>query len=101
MRRRKFIRDTGAAIAATIIGDSLTARPPLQKKQRIAMVGTGHRGTSMWGIPVIEEFGHLVEFVGLCDINPGRVETAKKMLGVHCATFTEFDKMMKDTKPDR
>lgn len=65
------------------------------------MVGTGDRGTSMWGIPVLEEFKDQVEFVGLCDINPGRVETAKKMLGVSCATYTDFDKMMKEAKPDR
>ncbi len=65
------------------------------------MVGTGDRGTSMWGIPVIDEFKDLVEFVGLCDINAGRVETAKKILGVSCATYTDFDKMMKEMKPDR
>lgn len=65
------------------------------------MVGTGDRGTSMWGIPVLAEFKDLVEFVGLCDINPGRVETAKNMLGVSCPVYTDFDKMMKEVKPDR
>src|SRR6185369_13747232 len=101
MHRRKFIRNTSGAVAATVIGNSLTAQLSLPKRQRIAMVGTGHRGTSMWGIPVLEEHKDLVEFVGLCDINPGRVETAKKMLGVNCATYTDFDKMMKEMKPDR
>jgi predicted dehydrogenase len=70
-------------------------------KQKIAMVGTGQRGTSMWGTPVIAEFKDQVEFVGLCDINPGRVETAKKMMGLSCATYTDFDKMMKEMKPDK
>lgn len=55
----------------------------------------------MWGRPVIKEFGHLVEFVGLCDINPGRVEYARKTLGLSCPTYTDFDKMMKETRPDR
>lgn len=64
------------------------------------MVGTGHRGTGMWGTPVIQEFNGLVEFVGLCDINPGRVETAKGMMKLSCPTYTDFDKMMKETKPD-
>ena len=41
------------------------------------MVGTGVRGLGMWGKPVLEEFGEVVEFVGLCDINPGRVQTGK------------------------
>jgi len=65
------------------------------------MVGTGDRGTGMWGTPVLAEFKDLVEFVGLCDINPGRVETARKMLGLSCAVYTDFDKMMKEQKPDR
>jgi len=54
----------------------------------------------MWGIPVIKEFGDLVEFVGLCDINPGRVATAKNMMKVNCPTYTDLDKMLKETKPD-
>lgn len=64
------------------------------------MVGTGVRGIGMWGKPVISEFKDQVEFVGLCDINPGRVETARKSLNLSCPTFTDFDKMMKETKPD-
>ena len=65
------------------------------------MVGTGDRGLGMWGAPVLKEFGDQIEFVGLCDINPGRVETGKKFLGVSCPTYTDFDKMMKETKPER
>lgn len=65
------------------------------------MVGTGHRGTSMWGSSIIKEHGDKIEFVGLCDINPGRVETARKMLGLSCPTYTDFDKMMKETKPEK
>ena len=100
MHRRNFILQTGGAAAATILPASLHAIAP-PKKQRIAMVGTGHRGTGMWGSPVIKEFAGLVEFVGLCDINPGRVETAKQMMGLSCPVYTDFDKMMKETKPDR
>ena len=40
------------------------------------------------------------QLVGLCDINPGRVETGKTILGVNCPVFTDFAKMMRDTKPD-
>ncbi len=101
MHRRNFIRQTGSAVAATVFADSLLGKFTSSNKQRLAMVGTGDRGTSMWGIPVIDEFKDLVEFVGLCDINAGRVETAKKILGVSCATYSDFDKMMKEMKPDR
>ena len=101
MHRRNFIKQTSGTVAATLFADSLLAQIGSTKKQRLAMVGTGDRGTSMWGIPVLAEFKDLVEFVGLCDINPGRVETAKKMLGVSCPVYTDFDKMMKEQKPDR
>ncbi|MBC7850786.1 MAG: Gfo/Idh/MocA family oxidoreductase, partial [Chitinophagaceae bacterium] len=70
-------------------------------KTKIAMVGTGHRGIGMWGTPVIQEYMNTIEFAGLCDINPGRVETAKKMLGLNCATYTDFDKMMQEVRPQK
>ncbi len=101
MDRKTFVKQTSGAMAGVLLADSLLAHSRFYNKQRIAMVGTGHRGTSMWGIPVLEEFKDKVEFVGLCDINPGRVETAKKMLKVTCPVFTDFDKMMKEVKPDR
>ena len=98
MYRRTFVKNTAAIAAGTLIDPKLFASS--FAKKRIAMVGTGDRGTGMWGVPVIKEFGDLVEFVGLCDINPGRVETAKQFLNVKCPTYTDFDKMMKETRPD-
>src|SRR5262249_37446691 len=101
MHRRNFLGQTSAALAAAMFTESLSFSKGPAEKQRVAMVGTGDRGTSMWGTPVVEEFKDIVEFVGLCDINPGRVETAKKLLGVSCPTYTDFDKMMKEVKPAR
>src|SRR5215213_2328881 len=98
MNRRTFVKNTGTIAAGSLIAPHLFASDLAKKK--IAMVGTGDRGTSMWGRPVIEEFRDQVEFVGLCDINPGRVQTAKELLKLNCATYTDFDKMMKETKPD-
>lgn len=104
MHRRNFLQQSGSLIAGSLIADSVLANESLTTpfaKKRIAMVGTGVRGIGMWGKPVIKEFADQVEFVGLCDINPGRVETAKKAMGLSCPTFTDFDKMMKETKPDK
>ena len=101
MDRKTFLLRSGGAVAGTLIGQTALAGLSSPVKQRIAMVGTGVRGIGMWGAPVIREFGDLVEFVGLCDANPGRVETANKKLGLSCPTFTDFDKMMQETKPDR
>lgn len=100
MQRRNFIRKSGELLASSMLAQNSFAQPDLNNKKRVAMVGTGVRGLGMWGKPVLEEFGDTVEFVGLCDINKGRVETGKKFLGVSCNTYTDFDMMMKEAKPD-
>lgn len=100
MDRRTFVYQSGTLLAGTLVAPNIMALSPGMGKKKIAMVGTGDRGTSMWGIPVINEFSDHVEFVGLCDINPGRLATAKSLLKVSCPTYTDFDKMMKETKPD-
>ncbi len=101
MLRRKFLQQSGTAAAGLVISSSALSNIVPAKKTTIAMVGTGVRGLGMWGQPVIKEFSDSLEFVGLCDINPGRVETGKSILGLSCPTFTDFDKMMKETKPEK
>jgi len=101
MHRRDFLQQSGTAAAGLVISSSALSNIVPAKKTTIAMVGTGVRGLGMWGSPVIKEFSDTLEFVGLCDINPGRVETGKKILGLSCPTFTDFDKMMKETKPEK
>ena len=104
MHRRTFLQHSGAALAGSILTNAPVAGPMSTSsalaRKRIALVGTGVRGLGMWGEPVIREFGQLIEFVGLCDINPGRVQTGKKFLKLDCPVYTDFDKMMKETKPE-
>ena len=100
MDRRSFLHQSGTAAAGLILTNNALQGAPLQKT-RVALVGTGSRGLGMWGRPVIKEFSDKIEFVGLCDINPGRVETGRKFLGLNCPVFTDFDQMMKTTKPDK
>lgn len=64
------------------------------------MVGTGIRGTGFWGKRIVDNYSDIVEFVGLCDINPGRLEFAKRQMKVNCPVFTDFDKMVIQTRPD-
>jgi predicted dehydrogenase len=102
IHRRTFIGQTGTVAAGTLLGSSapsILSALPLPKK-RMALVGTGIRAAEMWTKPVLENYGQYVEFVGLCDINPGRVETVRKYMGVNCPTFTDFEKMMAETRPD-
>lgn len=104
MNRKKFLQQSSLALGSVLLADILHANPLTNgvKKQRIAMIGTGHRGIGMWGKPVLKEFGNdTIEFVGLCDKNQGRLQYAAKALNVNCTLYTDFDKMMQEQKPDR
>lgn len=72
----------------------------LQTRRRVALVGTGIRGISMWGKSLVKEYPGEVEFVGLCDTNPGRLAFAKEYMKVDCPTFTDFGEMMDQVKPE-
>ena len=97
--RREFVSTaTGAALGALVASE--TVGSAAQAKRRYAIVGTGVRGIGMWGRPILRDYPDLVEMVGLCDINPLRVEVAKKQLGASCPTFTNFDDMLTKAKPD-
>ena len=50
INRRDFVKTTGVAAASVLLAGSLSAASvtPLARK-RYAMIGTGHRGTGMWG----------------------------------------------------
>jgi predicted dehydrogenase len=101
--RRNFIKNTSTFVAGSLLFSPkiLNAADILgTTKKRFAMIGTGHRGTGMWGKDLINTYAEHIEFVGLCDKNKGRVETAKKMIGADCPTFTDFEKMMLQTNPD-
>jgi predicted dehydrogenase len=100
MNRRDFIQQTSIAAGGLLVAPEMPSFPSFSAKTKLAMVGTGSRGTGFWGRSVLGSFGDVVEFVGLCDINSGRVEYGKKAMGVTCPTFTDFDKMLRDTKPD-
>lgn len=66
----------------------------------MAIVGTGSRGSFTWGREVITGYSDVVEIVGLCDHNGKRVTAARKLIGTTAPTFTDFDRMVKETRPD-
>lgn len=101
--RRTFLASSATAAAGGLILNPLASlgnTPVQSKKMRVAIVGTGVRAYGMWSKGVLEDYSQQVEFVGLCDINPGRVETFKKGTAFTCPTFTDFERMMKEVKPD-
>jgi predicted dehydrogenase len=98
--RRDFIATTGAAVAGSMLINPLSTTAKAAVKMRIAIVGTGVRALGMWSKDVQDTYKDKVEFIGLCDINPGRMESFKKMTGFTCPVFTDFEKMMRELKPD-
>ena len=100
MHRRKFIAGSTAALAATACSTAVFSAPSNQRKLRMAIVGTGSRGSFTWGREVVAGYSDVVEIVGLCDHNRKRVEVAKKIIGTASPTFTDFDRMISETRPD-
>src|SRR5687768_2020330 len=98
LRRREFVKTAGAAAVASLVMPN-----PLRagtRRRRYAMVGTGHRGTGMWGADLAKRYADVLEFVGLCDTNPKRLAAGRELVGVRCPTFTGFERMLDEARPD-
>ena len=106
--RREFMASSGLLAGTAILGnlpfEKVSANDFIEeaaaKKMRVALVGTGIRGITMWGKDLVRDYPDLIEFVGLCDINEGRLNFASQHIGAGCPTFLDFDEMMRTTKPD-
>jgi len=98
--RRAFLTSVGMLAAGSMVPLPAWGFGKGADKLKVVLVGTGVRGISFWGRRLVEQYPELLEFVGLCDINPGRVEYAKKYMGVDCPTFTDFDEMVDQTQPE-
>lgn len=103
--RRRFIHTTGAAaLGGTLLANpalAAVARPVRREKMRVALVGTGVRGVALWGRNLLREYGDIVEMVGVCDQNPGRLRVGREHIGVDCPMFVDVDEMLNETKPER
>lgn len=102
LNRRAFLGTAGALASGTLLASAvpLGALDHQTAKKRLALVGTGIRAAGMWTKSVLEDYDRYVEFVGLCDINPGRVETVRQYMGFQGPVYTDFEKMMAETRPD-
>ncbi len=101
--RRQFLSSSTYA-ALGVAGHSLLKSGSLwgaatDKKLKVALVGTGIRGSGTWGKALLENYSDILDMVGLCDINPKRLEYAKQYMGAQCPTFVDFKQMIEQTKP--
>ena len=69
--------------------------------KKYVIVGTSGRGLYMYAKPMLERFGEFAELKGICDINPKRMDFYDQELKTAIPHYTNFDKMIKETKPDR
>ncbi|MDD2299549.1 MAG: Gfo/Idh/MocA family oxidoreductase [Fermentimonas sp.] len=107
MSRRNFLAVSGAIAGTSMINSkpqifagNVADAKKTTSKAKVALVGLGSRGTGMWGRSVIRDYSDYVEYVGLCDHNPGRLEAGSQMVGANCPTYNDFEKMMSETKPE-
>lgn len=101
LSRREFLRLGGSLAGAAAMGAVQPAFRRDSKRARVAVVGTGNRGTGLWGRRLVEEYWDAVEIVGLCDTNPGRLEYARSYIGLDCPTFRDFGEMIEKTGAER
>lgn len=69
--------------------------------KKYVFVGASGRCLGMYAKPMKERFSDTCEPVGIFDINQLRCEQVKKLAGMeNIPTYTDFDKMIDETKPD-
>jgi len=69
-------------------------------KKRFALVGCGGRGLGMFAMPIVRKYPAVAELVGICDTNTGRMAHLNRSLGTTVPAFTDFDEMLRKTRPD-
>ncbi len=97
--RRNFLKALSAMAAGVIINPAFGFGLG-DRKLKVALIGVGIRGTSFWGRSLVEKYPDLLEFVGLCDNNEGRLAYALEYMNVDCPTFDNLEKMIEKSKPD-
>ena len=69
-------------------------------KKRYAMAGASSRAAGMFCEPIQKDFSDVAEVVGVMDINRRRMQALNYFLKKPVPMYTDFDKMLRETKPD-
>jgi len=72
----------------------------IENRRRYALIGTGHRGSTMWGRDLLTGWRDSLELVALCDINPLRAERARNIIGSNAPIYTSIEQTMAEAKPE-
>jgi predicted dehydrogenase len=71
-----------------------------EQRRRYALIGTGNRGTTMWGRDLLEGWRQDVELVAICDTNPLRAERARTMIKSNAPIYTGIEETLSAAKPE-
>ena len=104
MDRRAFVKTVSAVgLGLAVAGRPLFAQTSASRR-RFAIVGTGSR-SRMYQDAIQKSYREHCELVGICDVNPGRMELARQRSTAANATPppafapADFERMIRETKP--
>ncbi len=104
LARRDFVKTLSAA--GLVLGAAPAAfAQAVTPRRRFAIVGTGSRH-KMYQMAIETTYQEHAQLVALCDLNPGRVEVARRLSAKNGVpvppgyAHTDFDRMVAETKPD-
>jgi predicted dehydrogenase len=83
----------GAAVGAV-------GAPVQPARRRLALAGTGSRGSGTWGEDLVRHYADRVDLVGLFDANGLRARAAQRLMGTDAPVFGEFEAMVRQMRPD-
>ncbi|MBB3655683.1 putative dehydrogenase [Rhizobium sp. BK650] len=70
------------------------------EKRRFALIGTGNRGTTMWGKDLLAGWREHVDLTAIVEKNSLRGERARTMIGSNAPLYENIDAMLSEQKPD-
>ena len=70
------------------------------EKRRFALIGTGNRGTTMWGKDLLVGWREHVDLTAIVEKNSLRGERARTMIGSNAPLYENIDSMLTEQKPD-
>ncbi|EJJ28783.1 Gfo/Idh/MocA family protein [Rhizobium sp. CF142] len=70
------------------------------EKRRFALIGTGNRGTTMWGKDLLAGWREHVDLTAIVEKNSLRGERARTMIGSNAPIYENIDSMLSEQKPD-
>lgn len=72
----------------------------MSEKRRYAFAGASGRALGMYLMPLVNEFAHNSEVVGIMDVNQTRMDYHNRQAGTQMPTYKDFGRMMDETRPD-